>query len=370
MAAATLRSFRLFPTLLGLALCALPLPLTALRAEAHPQLSDSDHDGLTDALEQQLLQQFRPTFMVSAQDCSTRPAAFNEDQLVPQVHSQDGTIYGQAFPSKQPGNKGTLAELHFYHLWGKDCGAHGHALDAEHVAVLVQASDAHLATATWKALYWYAAAHEDTVCDVSQIARASTLHAEDHGATVWVSPGKHASYLDPALCHHGCGADRCTSMSPLAPASLINLGEPGHPMNGSAFIASNAWPLAAKMGSTNFPSEPIERLNQLPVSDIAWFRPGRHPAQGVIARSSATEQSLANSSDATASALSSAGASTGNALSTASDNTGAAMSQSESATGNALEHSYKSTRHALGSSAKHVGNALRLTPRRKPETPQ
>ena len=42
----------------------------------------------------------------------------------------------------------------------------------------LRASDADV---KWKAVYWYAAAHENTVCDVSQIARAKTLHAEEHG---------------------------------------------------------------------------------------------------------------------------------------------------------------------------------------------
>src|SRR5215467_6738015 len=80
-----------------------------------------------------------------------------------------------------------------------------------------------LSSATWKAVYWYAAAHENTVCDVSQIARASTLHAEDHGARIWVSPGKHASYFNEMLCQRGCGADRCEDMTAMVPLQVINL---------------------------------------------------------------------------------------------------------------------------------------------------
>jgi len=156
----------------------------------------------------------------------------------------------------------------------------------------VRALDEHLNTATWKAVYWYAAAHEDTVCDVSQIARAATLNSEDHGATIWISPGKHASYLNETLCHGGCGADRCENMVPLRTTALINLGEPSYPMNGSIFISSSEWPLTAKMSNSNFPGAPIARLNQLPDTDIAWFNPGSHPAQGVIATSLSTERRL------------------------------------------------------------------------------
>ena len=241
-----------------------------------------------------------------------------------------------------------VAEIHYYHLWRRDCGGHGHPLDTEHVAVLVRASSMYLSTATWKAVYWYAAAHENTVCDVSQIARASTLQAEDHGATVWVSPGKHASFLNKALCERGCGADRCEDMVPLRTKVLINLGEVDHPMNGSVFVSSAAWPLTAKMSTSNFPSAPIARLRELPDSDIAWFNPGRHPAQGVIARSSSTEQAIAGSGRDTTVAISLAGDSTGDALSTAGDSTGAAVSAAGDSTGNALDKSYRHTRHALG----------------------
>ena len=67
------------------------------------------------------------------------------------------------------------------------------------------------------------------MCDVSQIARASTLDAENHGATVWISPGKHASYFSPDLCHGGCGADRCENMIRLSPAGISTWASRGLP---------------------------------------------------------------------------------------------------------------------------------------------
>jgi hypothetical protein len=313
---------------------------------------DSDHDGMSDDLEQSLLQQFEPTFMVGQEDCSNIPAEFEPGIRIPTVKAEDGTIYGQVFPAKTSTNNQPVAEIHYYHLWKRDCGPHGHWLDTEHVAVLVRATDSHLGGAKWKAMYWYAAAHENTVCDVSQIARASTLHAEDHGATVWISPGKHASYLNENLCQRGCGVDKCLDMVPLPRGKIINLGEPSHPMNGSVFIASGAWPLTAKMISTNFPPEPIARLKQLPDTDIAWFNPGKHPAQQVISVSSTTEQRIAVGGHDTTSAVSGAG-----------DSTDVAISVAGNSTGNALQKSYRQTRHALGTSARHVGAALHLTPK-------
>ena len=312
--------------------------------------ADTDADGLSDALEQQLLDQFAPRFMVARNDCSGVPAEFVRNLSVPTVQVEDGTIYGQAFPAKAEAGRTPSIELHYYHLWRKDCGEHGHPLDTEHVAVLVQASQSDLTQATWKAIYWYAAAHEQTVCDVSQIARASTLRAEDKGAEVWISPGKHASYFDARLCNRGCGADRCEGMVPLHTGSVINLGEPGHLMNASLFASSSAWPLASKMEHSNFPAEPIGRLERLPATEIAWFRSGRHPAQGVVAISSSTEGAIAEGAEETESALS-----------TASDSTSDAISVAGNSTGSALGKSYRKTKQAFGSSAKHVGSALRLS---------
>lgn len=293
---------------------------------------DSDADGLSDQLERSLLVQFAPSFMVSRQDCSNLPSRFLPDNVKPEVEAENGTIYGQVFPFRTSTEPKPTVEIHFYHLWKQDCGEHRHPLDAEHVSVLVRASQDDLSTASWKAIYWYASAHENTVCDVSQIARASTLHAEDHGARVWISAGKHASYLSETLCQRGCGADRCDANTALPKAELINLGEPGHPMNGSLFIASKLWPLADKMSATNFPPEPIAHLKQLPDDEIAWFHAGRHPAQGVIAISSSTADALANSGH----------------------DTNTAISIAQDSTGNAFQKSYRNTKHALGKVGRFV----------------
>lgn len=301
---------------------------------AHP--ADSDKDGLSDDLEQALLTQFSPHFYVGQHDCAGLPAVFQPHVLQPAPQAEDGTVYGQVFPVKIAGVADPTVEVHFYDLWSRDCGAHGHPLDAEHVAVLVRASDRDLSAAKWKAIYWYAAAHENTVCDVSHLARASALKAEDEGAKVWLSPDKHAAYLAKSLCNHGCGADNCEAMKQMPTSRIINLGEPGHPMNGSEFIGWSAWPLQQKMSHTNFPPEPIARLEALPHDDIAWFNAGRHPAQGVIAVSYTTGEAIAGSGQ----------------------NTDAALALASDKTGNAVEKSYRNTKHALGTTVRNVGKAL------------
>jgi hypothetical protein len=87
-------------------------------------------------------------------------------------------------------------------------------------------------------------------------------------------------------------------------------------------------------------------LNTLPDTDIAWYSPGKHPAQGVIAVSYSTGEAIAGSGN----------------------DTDAAVSLAGDKTGNALQKSYRNTRHALGTSARHVGEALHLTS--KPDTRQ
>jgi hypothetical protein len=222
---------------------------------------DTDGDGMSDVREQMLLERFVPRFQVSRTDCAVKQALFEQGIVKPTVVERDGTIYGQVTP--RAGGKGGDAEveIHFYDLWSMDCGWMGHPLDAEHVSVLVRAKTMDSAVENWSAVYWLAAAHEATVCDASQVAAAKVLDAERQGATVWLSVGKHGAFLNEAICTQGCGGDRCTEMAPLVVAQVINLGEPGAAMHGAEWVASAAWPLAAKMQS-DFSAAAIARLEQ------------------------------------------------------------------------------------------------------------
>ena len=213
--------------------------------------TDSDHDGLSDQLEQSLLATFRPTFMISASDCASKPARFANDRVVPQVAAKDGTLYGQVSPRSR-----NIVELHYYTLWDRDCGRISHPLDAEHAAVLVS-----LAGPEPRALYWYAGAHEKTVCDISSGARARTVDAEFHGARLWSSSGKHALYLREAMCAAGCGADSCSNSVELSSDDpVVNIGEPGALNPHLPWVLSAAWPLRDKMKS-DFPPEVMARLD-------------------------------------------------------------------------------------------------------------
>ncbi|MBS1816154.1 MAG: hypothetical protein JSS87_14885 [Acidobacteria bacterium] len=306
------------------------LVLCCMTAAAQVPL-DSDHDGLDDTLEQALLERFVPIFMVSKEDCSVAPARFREDIALPTVAADDGTIYGQAFRT------GAGIELHFYHLWRADCGRMGHPLDTEHVSTLLTGTGDD--DATYTARYWYAAAHEDTVCDASQITRAATINAQTHGAKVWISTGKHASFLDEELCKRGCGGDRCEEMTELHNVHVINLGEADAPMNGAVWAQSAAWPglLSTKMTRSDMRAPLLTRLETLPDTDVAWANPEKRPAQATIAAGSTTIDALAMSDRKT-----------NTALVIATDHTS-----------NALDKSYGAVKGAIGTSLKNTGRFLR-----------
>lgn len=305
---------------------------------------DSDHDGLSDATEDALLTQFLPRFMISGDDCSLRPAQFDPFLDQPRVHKENGSIYAQAFPSKDhPGQ----VELHYYHLWRRDCGEMSHPLDAEHVSALVVRDDQD----QWKALYWYAAAHEDTVCDASQITRAATVDGELHGPTVWISRGKHASFLSDLICTHGCGGDNCRAMKPLDVPDVINLGEPADAMNGATWAGSSQWPLAAKMTRTDFTEARLARVDHLPKTTIAWANPEKRPMQAAILGGNGAVTGASAGIHGAGVALDA----TGTALDASSTNTGTALGTASARTGTGLAKSARGVKRALGAAARSLG---------------
>jgi hypothetical protein len=317
------------------------LLLFLLASTAYAQLVDSDHDGLSDELENALLQQYAPHLHIAADDCSVRPSSFKPGMVVPTVLSDNGTLYGQAKPRHVPAGSTREIELHFYHLWERDCGRLGHPLDAEHVAALLRLADPEKPeqAGSWRAVYWYAAAHEDTVCDASHLTRASTLDAEKHGASIWISSGKHGSFLTEKMCTHGCGGDRCERMVQLSIPPVVNVGELHAPMNGSVWSASAIWPgpLSNKMVRSDFPSERTSRLDRLPKMDVAWANPAKRPAQAaILGGGSAIDGAVVG------------GESTGMAIAVAGQQSGSALDTAAHSTGHALGKSWHAVRKALG----------------------
>lgn len=277
---------------------------------------DADRDGLDDGREQELLERFVPRFQVGAKDCDALPAEFAAGSAVPRAIARNGTLYGQVFRS------GEWIEVHYYHLWSRDCGRRGHTLDVEQVSAL-------LAPDGSKAMLWHAAAHEGTVCDASHGAKARTLAAEDSGPEVWISTDKHASYLSRSACGGGCGGDRCQNMMALKSTRLINLGEPGAPLNGSEWIASTRWQLASKM-TTRFP--PYVRAQIDAADGIVPVHRSPAPVKAAIGGGGAALDGIATGGQHTETAVATAEQQTDRALATASRSVGRSLRRASQAT--------------------------------------
>jgi|SRR5581483_841917 len=290
---------------------------------------DRDKDGISDEEEQILLQKFRPTFMISATDCSARPARFEVDRIDPKPVAADGTIYGQVFPI----TGSNTIEIHYYTLWSRDCGRIKHPLDAEHVSVLIEQKQG----TEPRALYWYAGAHEGTACDISSGARANTIGAENQGPSVWSSSGKHALYLRKNMCGHGCGADSCIDDIQLVQnGPVVNLGELNAPANGSLWITSPAWPLSAKMDS-DFSPDVIARLDATSGETVMTLR-GSSSVRGTIQGSDAALDGAGIGAQHTAAALD-----------TANGHTSRSLDKGMKATGRSLRRAWKAVVHATSS---------------------
>jgi hypothetical protein len=293
---------------------------------------DFDGDSLDDDFEQALLEKFRPTLLLSAGECDGMPAEFTPGSVAPRAARKNGTLYGRAFP------RGSDVELHYFHRWARDCGRGGHALDVEHVSALVRGDGTD--ASTWRAAYWHAAAHQDTVCDAAHGARAAALGAADRGALVWVSEGKHASYLSIAACNAGCGSDRCAGVVLMPPGALINLGEKGRPLHGTVWTASKQWPFASKFVS-DFPDAALARMDAASGTELVLFNPALRPAHAFVLGGNSTIDGLATGERHT-----------GKALDTASQKAESAVSTGIKATVRSLEKSRKKVVEFLGGKPK------------------
>ena len=73
---------------------------TTIQQPIQNEAIDSDHDGISDALEQSLLLQFAPTFMVDPARLLQTSCGVQSQSGNPDVEVEDGTIYGQVFLAK------------------------------------------------------------------------------------------------------------------------------------------------------------------------------------------------------------------------------------------------------------------------------
>jgi hypothetical protein len=315
--------------------------LLVLSAAAALSAADSDRDGLSNDFEQELLYKFAPSFMLSPTDCDGSPAEFERGTPDPRATGRNGTIYGQVFPTILPARTGSFIEIHYYHLWSRDCGPNAHALDAEHVSALVSSPRALAPASLWRAEYWYAAAHEDTICDASHAVRSSFLKAERQGPTIWISAGKHASFLNRDLCRGGCGGDDCSVVVPLSLSKIVNLGEVNAPANGALWVAWPAWSLAAKMGTADLPETVLVKLDEPDPPSIVSINESQAPVKTAILVTTSTADALINADQKTDAAISKSAVAVGKSVKISTGKTGSGLHRAGRAVWKALRGSPK-----------------------------
>ncbi len=152
--------------------------------------------------------------------------------------------------------------------------------------------------------------------------------AEWIGPDIWISKNKHASYLTHERCRLGCGGDTCPQMVPLSTPGIINLGEPGKPMNGAIWATSPSWPLAKKM-SPQFGLSTISQIERASPGKVVAVNRALPPVRATILAGNETLDGVAVGGKHTGAALKTGKASTGSALGKAFRAVGRALGVSE-----------------------------------------
>jgi len=160
-------------------------------------------------------------------------------------------------------------------------------------------------------------------------------------------------------------------MKPVEIKKIVNLGEPGAPMNNILWTEWSGWPLEAKMG-TDFPDEVLVRLDDAAHCEVIPVNGSRTPVKTTILIGSNYAGAMIATNHKTGAALVSTSAAavvtnskTGAALETAAgavaatnNKTGTALASAGSAVGTSLEESKDSTGNALNRAAGRVWKAL------------
>jgi hypothetical protein len=196
-----------------LALLSVIILVTFLQRRAGAD-GDADGDGIDDALEAQLAEQFFPTLHYSWGEMCASPDPI---RVLFRVHN---LVYN-GVP-----NTDRIA-IDYVILYSEDCGAEGHSGDNEAFQVLVVKNGDN----------WYfsniaAVAHQDTANETSSLGWSDVL---------WVSENKHGNYASLSSCGDGVwNFDDCEENGPGRSHILYNVGEPdAHLLNNLGDINSN-----------------------------------------------------------------------------------------------------------------------------------
>jgi hypothetical protein len=124
-------------------------------------------------------------------------------------------------------------------------------------------------------------------------------------------------------------------MAAMPYGKLVNIGEPGVPLNGAIWTASSKWGLQGKM-TTEFTPEVLARLSSAPPREVVFIHPGLIPAKAVILGGNHTLGAVGTGGKHTGSAVGTGSRHTKGALGTSAEKTGSALKKATRATGRVL----------------------------------
>jgi hypothetical protein len=223
-----------------------------------PSITDNDHDGMDDRLEQKLLDNFMPAVMGFTSENCPGPAldGTGDTNLIvchiypyPQQYTRNTSPDSvKTQPVALVPKHGLTTGLIWYNalikintavLYGQDCGLAGHTADVEGFNFSLQYIGPD-STAGWMydtvMSHWaggtiQSISHAATLCEqVETYPYKSSLHPTGLD-TVYASPDKHGNYLtitkcgSSVICNPGCTGTEVRKRT-----RNINLGEPNAPL--------------------------------------------------------------------------------------------------------------------------------------------
>ncbi len=246
-----------------------------------PYFTDNDQDGLSDTLENILLQHFVPTFIqYNDDDCSglsTGTSGMTDTNLVvcrifplfQQYISGSNVSSIQAIPSPLVNEKCLYAGLTWYDnrvviygtvLYGRDCGLNGHIADVESFSILLKytySSDDLMwrydtTLNHWQGITIQTIAHAGTLCQSVETYPYRSNEFPNGKDTIFVSPDKHGNYLTIPICNDSfCNPD-CNDTSSVKNIRIINAGEVTAPLITDLGIYYTGYSGESPWSDTNF----------------------------------------------------------------------------------------------------------------------
>ena len=216
--------------------------------------TDNDLDGLSDTMEQVLLQQFIPVFIqFSDENCpgpSTGTSNPTDSNLVvcrvfpllQQYTASNDVALIQNSPSSLINEKCLHTGLVWYDnliviygalLYGKDCGLNGHTADVEGFSISVKyvgsnddiswRSDTNMNN--WEGVTIQTISHAGTICQIVETFPYLSNSFPSGKDTILASPNKHGNYLTKSQCNNSfiCNPG-CNNTPSVKNIKIVNVG--------------------------------------------------------------------------------------------------------------------------------------------------